>query len=105
VVLDGCAHDTSLAANAVQLFACGAYDGVLTTTIARGVFDYYDRASGELVAETMYVNGVSTCLYGPPCFVPPPDCTSLPPCGTPPDAGAGGDAIASDGSVDASAGD
>jgi hypothetical protein len=48
---------------------------------------------------------VSNCLYGPPCFVPPSDCTSLPPCGATPDAGADVDAIASDGDVDASAGD
>ncbi len=103
MALEACLHDTSPAANAVQLFACGALDGALTTTIARGEFDYYDHASGELVAETIYTNGVSTCLYGPSCFVTPSDCTSLPPCGTPPDADV--DAFASDGGVDATPSD
>jgi hypothetical protein len=103
-VLQACAQTTSPAlAETTQPVVCGAYDGVLTTTIDRGEFEYFDRATGEAVAVTGYSNGVSNCLYGPPCFVPPGDCTSLPLCGTPADAAA--DAIASEGGVDAAASD
>jgi hypothetical protein len=68
----------------VGLLACGQYDAWYSLSIDLGETDYYDHATGALVARIGQNNGAMVCNNGPSCFVPPSACTDL----CPPDADA-----------------